>query len=112
MMSAIIELSGESGRRASGTARITDGKRGAVPSENRRHAEKMHVCATRRPCTGSGRPHQAQAAGVDRGFVIEGKAYGHESSDSGLMPADDSVPKSAQEWVALPGVVRYPGVGG
>jgi hypothetical protein len=29
-----------------------------------------------------------------------------------LMPADDSVPKSAQEWVALPGVVRYPGVGG
>jgi hypothetical protein len=48
MMSAIIEPNGESSRSASTTGRRTDGKRGAVPTGNRRHAEKMHVCATRR----------------------------------------------------------------
>ena len=47
MRSAIIELNRESSRSASRTGRRTDGKQGAVPSGNRRHAEKIHVCATR-----------------------------------------------------------------
>ncbi len=47
-MSAIIEPNGVSCRAASKTGRRTDAKRGAVPSGNRRHAENMHVCATRR----------------------------------------------------------------
>ena len=45
--SAIIEPSGESSHHASMTGRRTDGKRGAVPSGNRRHAEKMHAWAAR-----------------------------------------------------------------
>ena len=60
--------------------------RKAVEGFRRQRRNLAHAAGALRPCTGSRRPHQAQAAGIERGFVIIGKAHGHESADCDGYP--------------------------